>query len=60
MKNNYVAIYFYKIIDDNQNYISTRHATNLNYNKLLKSCDIGLSTVVVTKITKNFRTPFQN
>ena len=48
--NNYVATHTsYKIIDDNQNYISTRHATNLNYNKLLKSCDIGLSTVVVTK-----------
>ena len=59
-KNNYLATHTsYKIIDDKQNYISIRHAKNLNYKKLLKSCDIGLSTVVITKkLIKNFKTPF--
>ena len=42
-KNNYLATHTsYKIIDDKQNYISIRHAKNLNYKKLIK----------------NFKTPF--
>ena len=37
----------YNIIDMNQNYISSRKAKNLSYKDLLKSCDIGLSTVIL-------------
>ena len=39
----------YQIVDLNGHIISFRHARNLTYEDLLKSCDIGLSTVVVTK-----------
>ena len=49
----------YKIVDLNQKNISKRIATNLNYKKLLKSCDIGLSTVVIKKkVLKSFKHPF--
>tara|TARA_Y100001935_G_C17282008_1_gene498035 strand:- start:103 stop:870 length:768 start_codon:yes stop_codon:yes gene_type:complete len=49
----------YKIIDDNKNYISTRKASKLDYKKLLRSCDIGLSTVVISKdLLKNLKKPF--
>ena len=44
----------YQIVNLNGKIISTRHARNLNYEDLLKSCDIGLSTVVLNKkIIKN-------
>ena len=59
-KNNYSATHTsYNIFNSKKKYISTRYAIDLNYEKLLKSCDIGLSTVVVTKkLLKNFKTPF--
>ena len=37
----------YQIVDLNGQIISTRNARNLTYEDLLKSCDIGLSTVVL-------------
>ncbi len=40
----------YDIIDENNNFISTRKAAdNVNFNKLRNSCDIGLSTVILKK-----------
>ena len=40
----------YDIIDENNNFISTRKAAdNVNFNKLRNSCDIGLSTVIIEK-----------
>ena len=49
----------YQIVDLNGRIISVRHARNLTYEDLLKSCDIGLSTVVLNKkIIKNHRKLF--
>ena len=40
----------YHIIDDNDKRINTRNVSNtISYNKLIKSCEIGLSTVVVRR-----------
>lgn len=39
----------YEIINSNNQIISTRIATKLSHSDLLKSCDIGLSTVMVKK-----------
>jgi len=40
----------YKIIDENSNYISQRKARNfMSVNDLIKSCDIGLSTVMIKR-----------
>ena len=40
----------YKIIDENSNFISQRKARNfMSVNDLIKSCDIGLSTVMIKK-----------
>ena len=51
----------YQIVDLNGHIISFRHARNLTYEDLLKSCDIGLSTVVLNKkIIKNNRKLFPN
>ena len=45
----------YKIVDENENFLSLRKARDfMNYQSLLKSCNIGLSTVVLEKkILKN-------
>ena len=61
-KNNYPASHTsYKIINSKNKLISVRYAKTLNYKNLLLSCDIGLSTVVVTKkLLNNFKKPFQN
>jgi len=49
--NNYAVTHSsYKIIDKNKNIIGKRKARNFNHlNELLKSCDIGLSSVVIKK-----------
>ena len=40
----------YEIINNKENIIGFREAKNrLNFNNLIKSCDIGLSTVVLKK-----------
>ncbi len=39
----------YDIIDDNGKEISRRTARNVDYNDLLASCDIGLSSVIIKK-----------
>ena len=40
----------YKIIDENNNYLGLRKSfNNLTYKKLINSCDIGLSTVMVKR-----------
>ena len=58
-KYKYVATHTsYNIIDMNQNHISSRKAKNLNYKDLLKSCDIGLSTVVLKKEILKIKNPF--
>ena len=46
----------YQIINENGKVISERPAKKLNYKKLLNSCDIGLSTVIIKKqIIKKFK-----
>ena len=49
----------YKIINSNNKVVGIRKAKKLlNFNQLLKSCDIGLSTVVINKkILKNLKFP---
>ncbi len=49
----------YNIVDLKNKVLSKRTAKNLDYFKLLKSCDIGLSTVVLSKkILNNVSDPF--
>ena len=52
----------YDIIDENSNFIKIRKAPNyLNFKKLRKSCDIGLSTVITKKnIFENNKYQFAN
>ena len=52
----------YNIIDERERIISTRKARNIiTFNELLKSCDIGLSTVMIKKdILKNDSLRFAN
>lgn len=48
----------YEIIDDDLAIRGTRQAKVMNYKKLIKSCDIGLSTVIIKKsLIKNLRFP---
>ena len=48
----------YEIIDDDLVIRGTRQAKLMNYKKLIKSCDIGLSTVIIKKsLIKNLRFP---
>ena len=48
----------YEIIDDDLAIRGTRQAKLMNYKKLIKSCDIGLSTVIIKKsLIKNLRFP---
>ena len=48
-KNNYNFIHgSYFILDENESFKGKFVADNLTYNKLIKSCDIGLSTVMLT------------
>jgi teichuronic acid biosynthesis glycosyltransferase TuaG len=51
-KNIYVSHTSYKIIGEKDEYISIRNAKNLNYNQLIRSCDIGLSSVMIKKNSK--------
>ena len=39
----------YSIIDEFNKKISFRKANNIDFDNLLKSCDIGLSTVIIKK-----------
>lgn len=48
----------YAIIDKDDKKISYRIARDLDYKKLLYSCDIGLSTVMIKKNILNFKNPF--
>ncbi len=48
----------YKIIDKNTKKIELRSAKKINYKKLIYSCDIGLSTVMIqAKVLKKFKFP---
>ena len=50
-ENNYqISHTSYEIIDENKNYIAERKAKSFfNFKDILKSCDIGLSTVIIKK-----------
>ena len=49
----------YYIVDERNQIISKRYAKNLSFKNLIKSCDIGLSTVILkTKLLKNIKKPF--
>jgi teichuronic acid biosynthesis glycosyltransferase TuaG len=50
IKNNYeISHTSYKIINDKDKVISLRVAKNLEFKNLIKSCDVGLSTVIIKK-----------
>ena len=48
------------ILDKNNNYATIRLAKNLDYKKLLKSCDVGLSTVMIKKDLFSKKNKFSN
>ena len=50
----------YKIINKNNIATNTRRARNLNFNNLIKSCDVGLSSVVMKKSLFNTKVKFPN
>ena len=47
--NYYISHTSYDIINEKEDKISSRKVQTLTYDKLLKSCDIGLSTVILKK-----------
>ena len=47
--NYYISHTSYDIINEKEDKISSRKVKTLTYNELLKSCDIGLSTVILKK-----------
>jgi len=60
-KNNYLASHTnYDEVTNNGRRIISRNAYNLNYKMLLKSCDIGLSTVILKKIVFKKKIFFPN
>ena len=60
-KNNFNATHTsFNIVDEKDKILSFRKARDLNYKDLLKSCDIGLSTVVIKKKLLNMQNPFPN
>ena len=50
----------YAILDKNNNNANIRLAKNLDYKKLLKSCDVGLSTVMIKKDLFSKKNKFSN
>lgn len=50
----------YVILDKNNNNANIRLAKNLDYKKLLKSCDVGLSTVMIKKDLFSKKNKFSN
>lgn len=50
----------YEILDKNDNHTNIRLAKNLDYKKLLKSCDVGLSTVMIKKDLFSKKNKFSN
>lgn len=48
-KNILVSHTAYKVIDEKKNFLYSRQARHLEYSDLLKSCDVGLSTVIIKK-----------
>ena len=59
-KNNYMITHTsYQIIDENDQIIGSRIAKTMNYSKLIRSCDVGLSSVVLRKelLGENIRFP---
>ena len=52
MKKKDINISHLLLIIDEFNKISFRKANNIDFDNLLKSCDIGLSTVIIKKILK--------
>ena len=49
-KNNFLITHTsYEILGNNKKFTKIMKARNLNFKKLLKSCDVGLSTVIIKK-----------
>ena len=48
-KNILVSHTAYKVIDEKKTFLYSRQARHLEYSDLLKSCDVGLSTVIIKK-----------
>ena len=58
-KKKYLATHTsYNIVNIQKKILSKRIAKKLNYSNLLKSCDIGLSTVILSKKILKFKNPF--
>ena len=57
LKNNWnISHTSYKIINEKNKFLGVRKAYNLNYPDLIKSCDIGLSTVLIKReLLKKFK-----
>ena len=60
-KNNWAISHTsYKIIDRNNIITKTRRAKNINFSKLIKSCDVGLSSIIMKKSLFNNKIKFPN
>lgn len=60
-KNNWVISHTsYQIVNKKKIVTHTRKAKDLNFNKLIKSCDIGLSSVILKKNILNNKVLFPN
>ena len=60
-KNNWAISHTsYKIIDRNNIITNTRRAKNINFSNLIKSCDVGLSSVIIKKSLFNNKIKFPN
>ena len=60
-KNNWVISHTsYKIIDRNNIITNTRRARSINFSKLIKSCDVGLSSIIMKKSLFNNTIKFPN
>ena len=60
-KNNWAISHTsYKIIDRNNIITKTRKAKDLNFSNLIKSCDVGLSSVIMKKSLFNNKIKFPN
>ena len=59
-KNYQITHTAYHIIDEDDKVTGLRKSKNLDYNNLINSCDVGLSTVILNKELLNIDISFPN
>ena len=59
-KNYHITHTAYHIIDEDDKVTGLRKSKNLDYNNLINSCDVGLSTVILNKELLNIDISFPN